>query len=154
MTKERGGSLIFLAAGIYGGVFSLGLPMGRWSEPGPGVFPLLISILLCVSGVVWFIRGKAKREEQQAATAVEGPSRKYATAARIVGVTAAFILFLEPLGFVVTSTAYLFVLFCWVSRYRLWSAALLAVVFGTGSWLFFEKLLNTPLPNGLFHFLP
>ena len=51
MTKERGGSLIFLAAGIYGLVFSTGLPFGRWNEPGPGVFPLALSILLCISGL-------------------------------------------------------------------------------------------------------
>jgi putative tricarboxylic transport membrane protein len=147
MTKERGGSLIFLAAGIYGLVFSVGLPMGRWNEPGAGVFPLALSILLCLSGISWFIRGRAKGKEKGALD-TKGFVRRYTTAFRIVCVTAAFILVIEPLGYVLTSILYLFVLFTWVSRYRLWTALLLAVAFGAGSWLFFEKLLTTPLPAG------
>jgi putative tricarboxylic transport membrane protein len=150
MTKERGGSLIFLAAGIYGLVFSVGLPFGQWNEPGPGVFPLALSILLCVSGIVWFIRGKATGEKKE--TVGWGAfTRKFVTTIQIVGLTGAFILALEPLGYLLTSILYLFVLFFWVSRYRVWKAALLAVTFGVGSWLFFGKLLTTPLPKG---FLP
>ena len=150
MTKERGGSLIFLAAGIYGLVFSIGLPFGRWNEPGPGVFPLALSILLCISGIAWFIRGKTKGEARKSAVLKEFP-HKYATAAQIVGLTGVFILVLEPLGYLLTSVLYLFSLFLWVCRYRLWVAAVFAITFGAGSWLFFEKLLTTPLPKG---FLP
>lgn len=150
MTKERGGSLIFLAAGIYGLVFSMGLSLGRWNEPGPGVFPLALSILLCVSGIVWFIRGKAKGEKKETVVR-EAFIQKFSTPLQIVGLTAVFILVLEPLGYLLTSVLYLFVLFLWVSRYRLWVAAVLAITFGAGSWLFFEKLLTTPLPKG---FLP
>lgn len=150
MTKERGGSLIFLAAGIYGLVFSTGLPFGRWNEPGPGVFPLALSILLCISGIAWFIRGKADKEATNA-SGLKAFSRKYITAARIVVLTGAFIFALEPLGYLLTSILYLFVLFLWVSRYKLWIAAGFAIVFGAGSWFFFEKLLTTPLPQG---FLP
>ena len=150
MTKERGGGLIFLAAGIYGLVFSIGLPFGRWNEPGPGVFPLALSILLCISGIVWFIRGRAKGETRKSAGLKEF-SHKYVTAFQIVGLTGMFILVLEPLGYLLTSILYLFVLFLWVCRYRLWVAAVFAITFGAGSWLFFEKLLTTPLPKG---FLP
>jgi putative tricarboxylic transport membrane protein len=151
MTKERGGSLIFLAAGIYGLVFSIGLPFGRWNEPGPGVFPLALSILLCISGIVWFIRGKAKGETRKSA-GLKGFAHKYVTAVQIVGLTGVFILLLDPLGYLLTSILYLFVLFLWVSRYRLWVAAAFAITFGAGSWLFFEKLLTTPLPQGLLPF--
>ncbi|HUL30806.1 MAG TPA: hypothetical protein VLZ03_10175, partial [Thermodesulfobacteriota bacterium] len=64
MTKERGGSLIFLAAGIYGLVFSVQLPLGKWNQPGPAVFPLSLSILLCLFGMGWFIRGKGAGKKQ------------------------------------------------------------------------------------------
>jgi putative tricarboxylic transport membrane protein len=150
MTKERGGSLIFLAAGIYGLVFSVGLPFGRWNEPGPAVFPVVLSILLCISGIVWFIRGKAKAETRKSA-GVKEFLHKYFTAVQIVGLTGVFILLLGPLGYLLTSILYLFVLFLWVSRYKLWVAAVFAITFGAGSWVFFEKLLTTPLPKG---FLP
>lgn len=154
MTKERGGGLIFLVVGIYGLIFSVGLPLGHWNEPGAGVFPLGLSILLCLSGVLWLIRGGRKTAASAPAGAVPagGGIRRYATALRIVGLTAAFILALEPLGYLITSILYLLVLFAWVSRYRLWAALLMAVIFGVGSWLFFQKLLTMPLPPGLWSF--
>ncbi len=151
MTKERGGSLIFLAVGTYGLIFSVGLPLGRWNEPGPAVFPLALSVLLCASGVFWFNQGKGKQEKRESA----GPGgliHKYKTPLQIIGLTAAFILALVPLGYLLASTLYIFILFLWVSRYRLRIAVPLAVIFGIGSWLFFEKLLVTPLPQGILHF--
>jgi hypothetical protein len=56
------------------------------------------------------------------------------------------------LGYLLTSLLYMFVLFLWVSRYRLWVAVVLAITFGAGSWLFFERLLATPLPKGSLFF--
>ena len=148
MTKERGGSLIFLAIGVYGLIFSIPLPLGRWNQPGPGVFPLSLSILLCMFGISWFIHGRAKGERKERADLV-GFLQKYATPLQIVGLTGAYILTFESLGYLLASTLYLFVLLIAVSRYRIWIAAALAVAFGAGSWLFFDKLLATPLPQGL-----
>jgi putative tricarboxylic transport membrane protein len=151
MSKERGGSLIFFAVGIYGLIFSVGLPLGRWNEPGPAVFPLALSILLCASGVFWFIQGKRKEEKKEGA-GLGGFVQKYKTPLQIIGLTAAFILALEPLGYLLASTLYIFVLFFWVSRYSVWIAVVLAVAFGPGSWLFFDKLLATQLPQGILPF--
>jgi hypothetical protein len=150
MSKEGSGGLIFLAAGIYGLIFSIQLPLGKWNQPGPAVFPLGLSILLCIFGVSWFILGRGKGEKKEIVN-LGGLVRKFITPLQIIGVTAAFILTLELFGYFLTSTLYLFVLFLWVSRYRLWTAFVLAVAFGAGSWLFFEKLLTTSLPKG---FLP
>jgi len=147
MTKERGGSLIFLAAGIYGLIFSSSLSLGKWNQPGPGVFPLALSILLCISGIAWFIQGKSKDRKEEVVPQ-EGFFRKFRTPLQVVGVTAAFILALTVLGYLLASMLYLFVLFLWVSRYRLRVALVLAVTFGVGSWLFFGRLLATYLPNG------
>ena len=148
MTKERGGSLIFLAAGVYGLVLSSRLPMGRWNEPGAGVFPLVLSGLLCLFGILLFVRGKG---EKKAPVGLEESLRRLMTPLQVTCITAAFILSLQPLGYLLASTIYLFVLFLWVSRYALWIAIILSLAFGPGSWLFFKKLLSTPLPSG---FLP
>ena len=148
MTKERGGSIVFLAAGIYGLVFSAGLPLGKWNAPGPGVFPLSLSILLCAFGLVWFVQGRVK-EGEKPRVSLGGVLRKSKTPVQIVGITAAFILLLEPLGYLLASALYTFALFLGVSRYKLWIAAALAATFGAGSWVFFTKVLSTPLPKGL-----
>ena len=150
MSKERGGSLIFLAAGIYGLIFSIQLPLGRWNQPGPAVFPLSLSILLCVFGVSWFIQGKGNAEKKET-VCLGGSVRKFITPIQIVALTAAFILTFDSLGYLLASILYLFVLFLWVSRYRFWTALGLAIAFGAGSWLFFGKVLTTSLPKG---FLP
>lgn len=148
MTKERSGGVVFLAAGIYGLVFSIGLPLGKWNAPGPGVFPLTLSILLCAFGLVWVVRGGRREGDEPRAqpTRLLGKSK---TPLQIVGITAAFIFLLEPLGYLLTAVLYTFALFFLVSRYRWWIAATLAVAFGAVSWVFFTKVLSTPLPSGV-----
>jgi len=148
MTKEREASLIFFFAGIYGFIFSVGLPLGKWNEPGPGVFPLALSILLCLSGILWFIQGKKRGEEKMD---WRGLARKRVTPFQIVGLTAVFVLSFDRLGYLLASSLYMFVLLAWISRYRVWAALGMAVVLGGGTWFFFQKVLAVQLPRG---FLP
>ncbi len=151
MNKDCGASLIFFAAGIYGLIFSIGLPLGRWREPGPGVFPLSLSILLCLSGILWFIYGMKKEKGGKKEERIDwrGIAVRLVTPIKILGITLAFILSLEKLGYLAGSFLYMFVLFLGVSRYRLWIAAGLALIAGVGSWYFFQKMLAIQLPRGL-----
>lgn len=144
MTKKRAGSLIFLAAGIYGFILSLRLPMGRWNEPGAGIFPLMLSILLCISGALMFVAGKGKMISDWRAII-----KQQWTPFQVVMLTGGFIFALNPLGYIVTSSLYIFLLLFWVSRYKLWIAMGLAIVAGIGSWYIFQKLLAVPLPSGI-----
>jgi putative tricarboxylic transport membrane protein len=148
MSKERVGSLIFLFTGIYGFIFSIQLPLGKMNEPGPGVLPLSLSILLCISGTLWLIYGKGGGEEKTKID-LRGLMKKLVTPLQIVMLTAAYILTLDLMGYLLASTLYLFFIFLWVSRYKLWAAMGLAIVIGGGSWYFFEKLLAVQLPRGL-----
>ena len=143
MNKERAGSLIFFLAGIYGFIFSVQLPIGEWNQPGPAVFPLSLSLLLCISGALRFIQEKGKGKIDWG-----GLIKKLATPLQIVVFTASFILALDWLGFLVMSFLYLFMLFRWVSHYRLWAAMALSLIFGVGSWYFFGKVLAVQLPTG------
>jgi putative tricarboxylic transport membrane protein len=154
MTKDRAASLLFLCTGIYGFVFSVQLPMGRWNEPGPGVFPMTLSLLLLIFGAAWFIRGKQRAEEKDEGRRKAGAyafMKNLETPLKIVAVTALFILAFNWLGYLAASSLYLFVLLLWVSRYRVIVSAALAVAIGVGSWYFFAKILVVPLPQG---FLP
>lgn len=154
MTNDRAASLLFLAAGAYGSYFSYQLPMGTWNQPGPGIFPFVLSLLLLLSGAAWFIRGSGR-----AAKAGEGGGtqrftavKSLATPLKIVGLTALFILLLNRLGYLLAASLYLFILLLWVSRYRIVFSALLAVAIGVVSWGFFGKVLAVPLPQGLLPF--
>lgn len=144
MSGRRAGGLVFLAAGVYGLVFGVRLPMGKWNEPGAGMFPLIVSALLCLSGVLISIRAKATGDVDW-----RGILRGQWTPLQIVGCTAGFILALERLGYLLTASLYAFALLFWVSRYRLWLAIGLAALIGMGSWYVFGRLFQTPLPPGI-----
>jgi putative tricarboxylic transport membrane protein len=145
MSKERGGGVIFLLLGIYGVTFSNSLSMGRWDEPGPGVFPLAVSILLCVSGIAWLIVGKPKVGE---AAEIDWPrlTKLLKVPALTVVLTAAFVMSMTRIGYLAGSTLFLVLALFLVSQYRLRTAIALGVIIGIGNWLFFVKLLAIPLP--------
>lgn len=150
MTNDRAASLLFFCTGIYGLYFSLQLPMGKWNEPGPGVFPLGLSILLFISGVLWFISGKRRAGEKSEGERADGYAliKKLLTPLKIIGSTVLFIAIFNRMGYLLASSLYIFVLLLWVSRYRLIFSIGLASAIGVGSWYFFEKILSVPLPQG------
>ncbi len=80
-------------------------------------------------------------------------ARGFLTPLKILGTTLIFILVLERLGYLVATLLFLFVLFLWVGRYRVWIAMGLSVVIGAGSWYFFEMILKVQLPEGLLRYL-
>ena len=144
MNKQRAGAVVLLLAGVYGLLFSLFLPMGTWSEPGAGTFPLIVSALLVLSGVAIFARAR-----ERAAVDWAGLWREQWAPFQIVVLTGAFVLALEPLGYLLTASLYAFALLFWVSRYRLWTALGIGLLLGVGSWYIFAKVFETPLPQGI-----
>ena len=150
MTNERVASLVFFLTGMYGVIFSIQLPVGKWREPGPGVFPLALSILLCFFGILWFVRGKGINRKARGDWF--GTIRRLSTPLKIAGATAGVIIAWDWLGYLLASTFYIFVLFLCVSRYRYLIAMGLAIAIGAGSWLFFAKLLAVQLPRGVIAF--
>ena len=147
MNKTRAGSLVLSVAGAYGLVLSLQLPLGNWREPGAGLFPLIVSALLAISGILIFLFAR----ERVGINWRELVKQQW-TPFQIVVLTAGFILALERLGYLVSSSLYLFALLFWVSRYRLWVALALAIGIGIGSWYVFGRLFATPLPGGILSF--
>lgn len=144
VNSKRAGGLVFLVAGVYGLILSLYLPMGKWNEPGAGAFPLIVSILLCLSGLFIFVRARVRD-----VAAWRDILKRQWIPFQIVLFTAGFIVGLERLGYLLTACLYAFALLFLVSRYRFWVALGLAVLIGAGSWLVFGKLFATPLPQGV-----
>jgi putative tricarboxylic transport membrane protein len=151
MGRQQMAGLIFLSIGIYGLVFSIPLPWGTWEEPGPGLFPLTVAILLCLAGVMKIVQNKGN--EEGGGTDWREIARGFLTPMKILGVTLLFILILERLGYLLAAPLFLFILLWWVCRYRIRVALVLALVIGVGSWYFFGKILEVNLPQGILRFL-
>jgi len=152
MGRQRVAGLIFLSIGILGFIDSIQLPWGTWAEPGPGLFPLAVSILLCLAGIVKVLQKKG-REEGSGGEGWRKIVSGFLTPLKILGTTLAFIVVLERLGYLLATPLFMFVLFLWVCRYRLRIAMGLAIAMGVGSWYFFEKILAVQLPQGLLPYL-
>jgi hypothetical protein len=98
MSKDRLSSLIFFLVGIFALVQSVQFPMGTWEKPGPGVFPLILSVLLAAIGALLFFaeRGEGRLNWSRLI-------REKGTVWKIVILSAAFIAAFEGLGYLATS---------------------------------------------------
>jgi putative tricarboxylic transport membrane protein len=143
MNKDQAGGLFFLFIGIWIFFLSIRLPIGKFTEPGPAIFPLVLSSLLCIIGLIIFIsnRGKSKIEWRT-------DFAKLAKPLAIILLTLAFIIFMDRLGYLLASFLYLFSLFLFVCRFKLLFALGLSGILATGSWYFFGKILGIFLPMG------
>jgi putative tricarboxylic transport membrane protein len=151
MGRQRAAGLIFLAIGIYGLIFSVPLPWGTWEEPGPGLFPLAVSLLLSLAGIMKIFQDKGKEEGGR--TDWRRIARGFLTPMKILGVTLTFILVLERLGYLLATPLFMFTLLLWVCRYRIRVALVLSLVIGVGSWYLFDQILGIQLPQGILRFL-
>ena len=143
MKKDHAGGLFFLLVGICFFSLAVKLPIGKFTQPGPAIFPLFLSFFLSIIGLLMLFSGKGKSEIDWAKD-FENSAKPLA----IILLTLAFIIFMGPLGYLATSFLYLFSLFFLVSRFPLFFSASLSGILAAGSWYFFGKILGIFLPRG------
>ena len=146
MNIDRAGGLFFFLVGLCFLSLSLKLPVGKFTQPGPGVFPLILSLLLAVIGTLIFFSVRAKGKIGWTKD-LENSAKPLA----IILLTLAFIIFMGPLGYLPASFLYLFGLFFFVSRFKWFVSAGVSGVLAAGSWYFFGKILGIFLPLGLWN---
>jgi putative tricarboxylic transport membrane protein len=147
MSKERGAGLIFLFIGLLGFICAVRLPIGSLWDAGPGMLPLGVSLLLLLSGVFWLIHGST-RSDRHTTIHWRDAHTNSITPLKILGATTAFALLLDKLGYLMTTSLYLFALFYWISAFRMSTAIGIALAAGAGSWYLFDQILAVPLPEG------
>jgi len=135
--------LFFLFVGICFLSLSAKLPIGKFTQPGPGIFPLVLSLLLSIMGLLIFFSSKGNLRIHWTKD-FENLAKPLA----IILLTLAFIIFLGKLGYLLTSFFYLFGLFFLVSRFKWLFSAGLSGILAVGSWYFFGKILGIFLPLG------
>ena len=119
-------------------------------QVGPGLFPGLIAVGLCVGGLILLVRGWRGRADQ-AWFALEDwvkSPRHLAGFVVLVGSIVFYMLVSQWLGFLISSALILTALF-YVSQVALGRAVLVAVVATLVIHFAFYKLLRVPLPWGV-----
>ncbi len=119
--------------------------------PGPGFFPLWLSILLAALGAAMFWRATFGRPETMPADFYadrSGYLRIGALVAALVGV----IVLMEPLGFRLVMLGFYLFLLTVLGRQHPLLTGIIALAGSFGVYLVFVKWLATPLPIGLFGF--
>ena len=143
-TDRTGFGTIFVLA-LYGVVSSALMPMGRLHEPGPGFFPLALSLILLILSGLGVVSARLSAQDLARSEPFWGDLK---TPAKIVLATALAVFAFEPAGFLLTSSCFLVLLFIWVSRYPWWKALLFGIAGGLAGWFCFVKLLGVPMPGG------
>jgi putative tricarboxylic transport membrane protein len=145
MPRDLVSGLFWLAVAIFAAVQGLSLKLGSLDRPGPGFFPFWGGVVLGVLSVVLIVRGFRRA----------GPSPPIRPESWkpvvVVGALLAYLLLLEPLGFV--AVTFLFLLILFRLERRGWAVSAASAAVGTlASYALFQVWLRTQLPIGPFGF--
>jgi hypothetical protein len=146
MTIDRvSGAFLFLL-GLFVAWEDRVLPLGTHGRPGPGYFPLLLSTLLGILGLLLFLRGRSSRP----LGSIHWEEAGHAAAILACSFLATFGI--ERLGYRITMILILGFLFGVVERLKLWQVLVLTIGLSLGSFWVFDSLLRVILPRGGFGF--
>lgn len=124
-----------------------------FNNPGPGLYPFILGVLLCLLAIPLcagslkdFRKVNTINKEGRGATGSQGHLKELGVA---IACLFSYYLFLEVLGFLLTSFLFLFGLF-WIGNPRKWLLISLSSALTVGlAYLVFSIILKTPFPSGL-----
>jgi putative tricarboxylic transport membrane protein len=143
-------SLACLLLAVYICLQSLAYSIGSWRYPGPGFFPLGMGIFLGLLSITVYSRVRSSKPQEKEEPWYPRERRK----ALILVLIALFgyAIFLEILGFLISTFLLLFFLFIVVEPQRWIVAAGGSLLASFSSYALFELCLKIRLPKGLWGF--
>jgi putative tricarboxylic transport membrane protein len=140
----------FVAAGALIIAGTLNYPSLDAGHPGPSLFPRILGGLMAAFGGLVSLKGIRARDvgdDVDLLHLYRNPS--FINAMFVLVGVAAYILFVEKLGFLITGALLLFVVM-WRLKVPPLKALLVAVMFNGVVYFLFVKIMRVPLPLGLF----
>jgi len=133
--------IIFSGVTIY---LAFKLPMGKTGKPGPGIFPLILGVVIGLLSLLLFLR--TLRSKGEFGTE-EIPTTKWRLV-YLLGDLCLYAFLLRPLGFLISTWIFLIVLKPIVKKK--WIPVLLGSLFiSVTLFCFFNYLLKVELPMGI-----
>jgi len=118
------------------------LPLGTHRHPGPGYFPLILSAILGILGLLLFLQGRSSPHVRS----IRWEEVRHAAAILACSFLATFGI--EKLGYRITMILILGFLFGVLERLKLWQVFVLTIGLSLGSFWTFDSLLRVILPRG------
>jgi putative tricarboxylic transport membrane protein len=139
-------SAVLVASGLTYG-------LTKSNVPGPGLFPLVLGLILAVLSIMW-LADKKQRDPATADDAPTAPDRKgivYIVTTLAAG--AGFIAVLGLIGYQLAMLFYTALLLRFISHRSWFITMIMAAAFSFGTYLIFVVLLGVPLPAAQIPFL-
>lgn len=131
----------FVAFGALIIALSGDLPVGQLSMPGSGFLPMIIAVLTIIFGLALIVRGS----ESPAYSEVSWSDGKHAL--MVIAISAVAIALYTRLGFIITMAVMMIALLVIIERRNPLYAAAYSVGIVLLTYVSFEYLLKTPLPE-------
>jgi len=143
-------SICFLVLGSAYLAGSLELPRGSAAQPGAGLYPLLLGILLVALSLALLVQSLREKETkpEESESFPKGRDRQ-----RVVAVGLALFLFalsLKPLGYAVTSAALMGAILRLFGLRSWMKITIISILCSAVSYYLFASILDVPLPRGIF----
>lgn len=117
--------------------------------PGPGLWPIVIAILMMVCAVLLAVKSFKMTPEQD--TKVELWNDNTKRVYIVIGILFAYVAVLEFLGFLIATTILEFVLIQWFAKKKPWITLIISVAVTLVIYLVFQYVLNVPIGSfGIF----
>lgn len=142
-TLIRSSAILLTVTGIVLSVLAINLGLGTLDQPGPGLWPLITSTLLVLSGVAGLFYDSPKDYERW-------NTRSILIVAGIV-VLALYIPLVLLLGFLFTSFALMLVWLHFFANEKWIISFGLAILGAVSFYVIFDVLLGVPLPRGFWN---
>lgn len=136
---------VFMVFAIFVIYMSLQLPPSKDGVPGPGTWPILISLIMIGAAITIIINAIRNKDNEQLVLNTVNHYRVYITMGILIG----YLLVMYFIGFFVSSVLMLYILITWYSSYNLLVRLISSLSVVTIVYLVFTQILNVPFRFGL-----
>ncbi|PZG20093.1 tripartite tricarboxylate transporter TctB family protein [Nonomuraea aridisoli] len=138
--SQAAAALVALVVGVLAAIGSYALGLGRLTQPGPGLWPFAISVVIVVLSLVLLVTGRKLEDTERFSKS------SLLTAVALVTLVALAAL-LPVIGFEIPSLLLTFVWLRWLGKESWRSSIVISIGAVAAFYVIFVLLLQIPLPR-------
>ncbi|MFC5832101.1 tripartite tricarboxylate transporter TctB family protein [Nonomuraea insulae] len=137
---QIGAAVVALAVGVFGAIGSFALGLGQLTQPGPGLWPFAISVVIVVLSATLVVTGRGLQDTERFSRS---------SLLTVVGLVTLVLLaaLLPVIGFEIPSLLLMFVWLRWLGKESWRSSIVISIGAVAAFYLLFVVLLQIPLPR-------